>query len=182
MSSIFKSDCVYIATSEEGFKFRLVFTEDNNVDYEYDPCYAGYTGYECSDDEYVRYVYYCESDCLSGRLYTKYADGDEFEVDVSLEEEHLPLFVDCNNNLFIKHSVLGEVEWVEIADKEVLSEICCDDNSSINCSIEVLGIKMLKTTGNYRVKMDVSGSLYPGSVCWNVLLSPDGKILKKCRV
>lgn len=91
MPSLF-NNCVYTATSDEGFEFRLVFTEKNNVE-DPDPKYGGYAAFECYDEDYIRYVYYTDDSFMNtdyGRLYTKYPDGEIFEVDVTLAKTEGP--------------------------------------------------------------------------------------------
>ena len=183
MSSLF-NNCVYTATSDEGFKFRLVFTEENNVE-DPDPEYGGYAAFECYDEDYIRYVYYTDDSFMNtdcGRLYTKYPDGEIFEVDVTLTKTEKPLIVDCYDNLFIVDPETNkETEWAWYIGKEVLGSMSNDEGCSYEYTVKVLELKLLKSTGNYRVKINIEGDLYPGYVCWVLLLSPKGDILKKCR-
>ena len=183
MSSLF-NNCVYTATSDEGFKFRLVFTEENNVE-DPDPEYGGYAAFECYDEDYIRYVYYTDASLMRagiGRLYTKYPDGEIFEVNVTLAKTEKPLIVDCYDNLFIVDPETNkETEWTEYIGKEVLGSMSNDEGCSFEYTVKVLELKLLKSTGNYRVKMNIEGDLYPVDVCWVLLLSPKGDILKKCR-
>lgn len=61
---------IYIATSEEGYTFRLAFTRTNDM-YPEDSLHAGYERHECYDDDYIRYSYHTKENG-KGRLETIY--------------------------------------------------------------------------------------------------------------
>ncbi len=66
-------ECVYIAKSDDGSEFRIVFTPDNDIDAS-DPEIAGpygrMTRKECYDEDYFRYIYsyYPEEGILKGMI------------------------------------------------------------------------------------------------------------------
>jgi hypothetical protein len=101
----------------------------------------------------------------------------------SSDRENKELLVtDCYNNLFIiDPETSKETEWTEYVGHNVLGALSNDDGYSFNYYIKVLKLKRLKFTGNYKVKMEIDGDLYPHNAYWVLLLSPKGDILKKCR-
>ena len=92
------------------------------------------------------------------------------------------LVTDCYDNLFIVNTEIGmSIEWTEYIGRNVLGLMSNDNGDSFNYYIKVLELKRLKLTGNYRVKIEIDGDLWPCNAYWVLLLSPKGDILKKCR-
>ena len=205
-NSDISSGGVYIATSEEGDVFRIVFTEENEK-YKSDPVYKTMKGLECYDENYIRYIYYSDivnlKTCLFGTLYTKYDDGEECFWNVTLKKEMEPIIVDNFNHLFVYNSKINDyVDWrslVNPSEFESMTNIYF--KLSYDYNINILNLKKNAKTGNYKILIKIENNInneydyyyyndnynyddYDNyiydNVYFNILLSPNGKILKKC--
>lgn len=197
------SDGVYIATSEEGDVFRIIFTEENEK-HETDPLYKNMKGLECYDESYIRYIYYSDTSNLKtssfGTLYTKYHNGEECFWNVTLKKEMEPVIVDKYNHLFIYDSNINDyVDWRSVIDEYEFGEMVneYDDESYYNFitsynyfdivkyyEVNVINLKKNKKTGNYRMLINIyenSGNnkydKYDNANYCVVIISPTGKIL-----
>jgi hypothetical protein len=112
-------NCVYIAKSDYGCEFRIIFTSDNNID-ESDPeiafTYGRMTRHECYDEEENRYIYcyYPEERLDKGFLACPQENGSYDWHVVLLEKENSTL-VDLNK----KERLLNERE-IKLNEREKL--------------------------------------------------------------
>ncbi len=180
-------DCVYVAKSKCGSKFRIIFTPDNDIDAS-DPEFAGYYGRmyrrECYDENYVRYIYsyYPNGNIFKGIIACSEVDGSYDWYDVILEEDKPDLVADEYGRLTVLDQISGEYhDWVTtIADEDILLSMDIFRHSQFGFPVvKVLGISRLKSTGNYRVKIRVAYRGRPVITTWNLLMDYSGFILKK---
>lgn len=177
-------NCVYIATSNCGEKFRIIFTGENNVEVD-DPQYAGCENLECYDENYIRYIYSYYYDNLKTEMYGILSlrqgyPSDYEDYEVTIEKEIMPLKIDGKNQLCVYDSILMDYElWHVLLPQDKLSQI--SPNGSKNIKTNVLELKKLKTTGNYRCKIMIMDD-NNFSRKWMLLLGEMGEILKKSEI
>ncbi len=181
-------DCVYIAKSKCGSKFRITFTPDNDIN-DSDPEIAGLYGRmtrrECYDENDIRYIYSYYPDeglLFKGMLACREVDGPYDWFNVILEKEKPELVADSNGRLNVLDQISGEYrDWFLTIDEDILLSMDIYKHYRYGLpDVKVLDIKRIKSTGNYKVKISVK---YSGSLkmtTWNLLMDYSGFILKKC--
>ena len=181
---MFDKNCVYIATSIFGNEFRLMFTNENDVADD-DPIYAGCERLECYDENYIRYIYSYYPDNLKTEMYgilsLRQGYPSDFEdYEVTLKKEIISLKIDETNQLCVYDNILMDYQlWHLILPQNQLLELSSSELKNIK--INVLELKKLKTTGNYKCKMLISNEIV-GCRKWILLLGEMGEIIKKSEI
>lgn len=177
-------NCVYIATSTCGEIFRIIFTNENDISVD-DPVYIGCENLECYDEKYIRYIYSYYPDNLKTEMYGILSlrqgyPSDYQDYEVTLEKEIIPLKIDEKNQLCVYDNILMDYElWHILLPQDKLLQI--SPNGSKNIKTNVLELKKLKTTGNYKCKIIMMNE-HNLSRKWMLLLGEMGEILKKSEI
>lgn len=169
---------IYTATTE-GYQFQLVVSEYTEI---MDPLSEEPITYKCYDENYVSYSFICNNVIEEENGDTLYegilVDEYGYECNAELSNYKLPLYINLHSELCVLNNAGGYDTWDYIFAHDVRN-LCNDDiTGRIRC--RALNMKKLKTTGNYKVKMNMEGEGY--SRDFNILMDEHGTIVKYAEI
>jgi len=169
---------LYTAHTSEGYELQLVISEYTNMVWatSEEPII-----YKCYDENYTSYSFACNNvnalengDILyEGTLVDEY----NFECHAVLSEYKTPLYINMHSELCVLRSNGNYILWDCLYSHE-LRKLCNDDSGRIKC--KALNMKKLKTTGNYKVIMNMEGEGY--SRDFIILMDEHGTIVKSAEI
>lgn len=157
---------VYRFTSTYGDEFIIVLCDKSETDY--------YTGY---DENYLQYKFICDDKSrMIGRLY----DMDSNEYIVIVTPVTPKFIINVHSHLCMLNADNNKYYYWQCEKLEELRKLFMDDGEHLRCKCKASDLKKVKSTGNYRVKLNVEGEGY--SRYYQLLMDECGNIIHKAEL